>query len=175
MIVLEKFEAKTDVKRLISWVDSTRLNIIWASKKFNYPLDEKVLNSYFEHAAQNGTLVFKVIHKTVENAQVVGHAEIDIKGKEIKISRLLISKQNQGKGFGGKMMQVLIQYIRDHLQYEEIFLTVFTFNKSAIGLYEKMGFVKKEIDKGFMEYEGASWDRLKMVLEEGEKRMRNEE
>ena len=50
MIVLEKFDAKFDTERLIDWVDSAHLNIIWASDKFKYPLDEKALNSYFEKA-----------------------------------------------------------------------------------------------------------------------------
>ncbi len=63
MIILDEFEPTSDNKRLIEWVDSSRLNIIWASDKFKFPLDEQVLNSYFENATQNGIIVFKVIKK----------------------------------------------------------------------------------------------------------------
>ena len=46
MIILEPFESKEDIDRLINWVDSNRLNIIWASDKFTFPLNEKQLNDY---------------------------------------------------------------------------------------------------------------------------------
>ena len=164
MIILDEFEPTSDNKRLIEWVDSSRLNIIWASDKFKFPLDEQVLNSYFEKATQNGIIVFKVVNQEKENTQVVGHAELDVLGNEIKISRLLISKQHRGKGYGEQMVSALIEYIQDNLQFEDICLTVFTFNKPAIGLYKKLGFEVVKIDKGFMKYKEEVWDRQKMKL-----------
>lgn len=164
MIILEPFESKEDIVRLINWVDSNRLNIIWASDMFTFPLDEKQLNDYLKSATQNGILMFKVINKENGNSETVGHAELDLKGKEIKISRLLISKENRGKGFGEQMMKALINYIENNLKYEDICLTVFTFNKPAITLYEKLGFKTIKIDKGYMTFEGDSWDRQKMKL-----------
>ncbi len=62
------------------------------------------------------------------------------------------------------MIGALIEYIQDNLQFEDICLTVFTFNKPAIGLYKKLGFEVVEIDKGFMKYKEEVWDRQKMKL-----------
>lgn len=164
MIVLERFDVEKDLSRLLEWVDSQRLNIIWASDKFSYPLDEKQMTSYFKSLNYKKTLAFKVVNMEIGNSDVVGHAELDIDGKEVKISRLLISKTNRGKGFGKEMMIALINYIKRNLKYNEICLTVFTFNKPAISLYEKLGFETTEINSGFMSYEKEVWDRQKMVL-----------
>ena len=48
MIHLANFDPKSDIQRLIEWVDSERLKIIWSSKKFNYPLITKELETHFE-------------------------------------------------------------------------------------------------------------------------------
>ncbi len=164
MIILEPFESDADIDRLISWVDSNKLNIIWASDKFTFPLDYNQLNSYLRTADQNGIAIFKVINNENGNSEVVGHAELDLLGTEIKISRLLISKENRGKGYGENMMKALIEYIKRNLAFEDICLTVFTFNEPAIKLYEKLGFETIELDKSFMTFEGDTWDRQKMKL-----------
>ena len=164
MIILEKFEFKNDLKRLMSWVDSAHLNIVWASDKFSYPLDELQLESYFKTLNNDETIVFKVITKIEEKKEVVGHAELDINNLQVKISRLLISKKYRGKGFGKQMLVSLIKYIEENLIYNEICLTVFTFNIPAITLYKKIGFEITEIDKSFMKFEKEIWDRQKMIL-----------
>ncbi|MDC9721505.1 MAG: GNAT family N-acetyltransferase [Urechidicola sp.] len=164
MIQLEKFESKEDILRLIKWVDSTRLNIIWASDKFTFPLDEDQLVCYLNDAKKNNILIFKVLEVINNKAIVVGHAELDIFENDIKISRLLIDKTQRGKGYGEQMVKLLIKYIHKNLNHTSIFLTVFTFNKPAIALYEKLGFETVEIDPDFMSYESEIWDRQKMIL-----------
>lgn len=164
MIHLQKLETKEDIQRLIFWVDSARLNIIWASDKFTFPLDKNQLITYLADAKKNNIILFKVVEMTDNKSTVVGHAELDIFGMDIKISRLLIDKSQRGKGFGKQMILLLIKHIQDNLVYKNIFLTVFTFNKPAITLYEKLGFKTVEINPDFMRYEGEIWDRQKMIL-----------
>jgi len=164
MIQLEKFGSKEDIHRLILWVDSARLNIIWASDSFTFPLDKNQLTTYLANAKKNNIILFKVVKMVDGKSTVVGHAELDVFGKDIKISRLLIDKSQRGKGFGEQMVVAIINYIQEKLDYKSIFLTVFTFNKPAIALYEKLGFKTVEINPDFMRYEGEIWDRQKMIL-----------
>jgi RimJ/RimL family protein N-acetyltransferase len=164
MLQLHKFESKEDMLRLISWVDSERLNIIWASDSFTFPLDEKQLNTYLGDADKNNILIFKTVSIKDNIPSVVGHAELDIFGTDIKISRLLIDKNKRGKGYGEQMVKLLIKYIQENINHKSIFLTVFTFNKLAITLYEKLGFETIEIGPDFMRYENEIWDRQKMIL-----------
>ncbi|PCI08924.1 MAG: hypothetical protein COB73_06255 [Flavobacteriaceae bacterium] len=164
MLQLQKFESKEDIDRLISWVDSERLNIIWASDSFRFPLDTIQLNKYLGNAEKNNILIFKVAYIDDNSVTIVGHAELDVFGTDIKISRLLIDKNQRGKGYGEQMVKLLIKYIQENLEYKSIFLTVFTFNKPAITLYEKLGFKTVEIALDFMRYENEIWDRQKMIL-----------
>jgi len=164
MIQLEKFKTKEDILRLIRWVDSARLNIIWASDKFVFPLDKNQLTNYLNDADKNNILIFKVVEITNNKTTVVGHAELDVFGNDIKISRLLIDKTQRGKGYGEQMVKLLIKYIQENLKHTSIFLTVFTFNKPAIALYKKLGFETVEINSDFMRYENEIWDRQKMIL-----------
>ena len=108
MLQLQKFESKEHMLRLISWVDCERLNIIWASDSFTFPLDENQLNTYLGDADKNYILIFKVVSIKGNISTVVGHAELDIFGMDIKISRLLIDKSQRGKGYGEKMVKLLI-------------------------------------------------------------------
>ena len=78
MIQLEKFESKEDILRLIKWVDSARLNIIWASDKFTFPLDENQMINYLKCADKSKLLIFKIVHIVNGQKTVVGHAELDI-------------------------------------------------------------------------------------------------
>lgn len=164
MVQLEKFKIKEDILRLISWVDSARLNIIWASDKFNFPLDINQLSNYLNNADKNNIVIFKVVEITNNKAEVVGHAELDIFETNIKISRLIIDKKQRGKGYGEQMVKLLIKYIQENIKHTSIFLTVFTFNKPAITLYEKLGFETVEIAPDFMRYKNEIWDRQKMIL-----------
>ncbi|MCF6182132.1 GNAT family protein [Lutibacter sp.] len=165
-IIIEKFDLKTDTQRLISWVDSPKLNIIWASKMFTFPLNELQIKEHLQKATNLGTLVFKVIHITNKSSQVIGHAELEVIDKKVKISRLLIAKEHRGKGFGEQMMIALLKFIQKKYPNFKVYLTVFTFNKPAITLYKKLGFIEEKMDTNFMQYQGEIWDRLQMVLKE---------
>ncbi len=164
MVKLTKFNPDKDIKRLIKWVDSFRLNIIWASDKFNYPLTESALNGYFINLTPDKTLAFKLVETIGSEIEIIGHAEIDINGNETILSRLLIPKEKRGKGYGKKMLQKLIRFVNENMENAEIYLTVFTFNKNAIALYEKIGFKRIDIQKNYMTFEGEEWDRQKMKL-----------
>ena len=163
-ITIEEFDLKEDAQRLISWIDSPKLNIIWASKLFAFPLNENQIQKHLQDAKTKGTLVFKVVCKINNDKEVVGHAELDIEEKRVKISRLLIAKAHRGKGFGKKMIIALLKFIQNNYPDLKVYLTVFTFNKPAITLYKKLGFIAEKIDVDFMRYQGEIWDRLEMVL-----------
>ena len=124
---------------------------------------------HFNSATDNNIIVFKLVdvnESTFKN-NVVGHAELDILcgGDEVKISRIIVSEEYRGKGFGTEAMRILIKWIEDNIVgYKRICLTVFTFNAHAIAVYEKVGFTLLEVDHGFFQYGEEIWDRAKYVL-----------
>ena len=161
MIALQDFSINKDLKRLIEWVDSPRLNIVWASNSFTFPLKESQLKNHFLSAIENGIIALKI--KELNSSKVIGHCELEVDTESVKICRLLIAEKYRGKGYGQETIKKLIEYIKTSQKPSTIFLTVFSFNP-AINLYKRMGFEKTLIEKNFIQYEEEKWDRVTMVL-----------
>lgn len=65
------------------------------------------------------------------------------------LDRFMIDKQFQGRGYGKKAMQCLLDHIQAVYQPKTIYLSIFKENKHAQTLYEKFGFrFNGEIDIG---------------------------
>lgn len=56
------------------------------------------------------------------------------------LDRLLISAENQGKGYGEAAVRVLLKRLYKEYGYDKIYLSVYDDNEVAIALYEKIGF-----------------------------------
>lgn len=161
MIALQDFKIVEDLKRLINWVDSPRLNIVWASDSFAFPLEETQLRKHFLTAIENGIIALKI--KELNSSKVIGHCELEVEVKSVKICRLLIAEKYRGQGYGEETIEKLLEYIKTNQKPNTIFLTVFSFNQ-AIKLYERMGFEKTRVEKNFIQFENEEWDRVTMVL-----------
>ncbi len=161
MIEIISFVEAEDLERLISWVNSARLNRVWASDKFTFPLHKTEMQAYFRNIKNNNIIAFKIVDKLKH--QVVGHCELEVYSNSVKISRFLIAEKYRGKGYGQDTIKKLLQYISDVFNDSTVFLTVFSFNP-AIRLYEKMGFAQTEIEKNFLQFENELWHRVTMKL-----------
>ncbi|GIU22734.1 GNAT family N-acetyltransferase [Shewanella schlegeliana] len=54
--------------------------------------------------------------------------------------RFLIDKQFQGRGLGKAFAQLLLTFLFNHFNCQQIFLSVYPNNDKAIALYHKLGF-----------------------------------
>jgi RimJ/RimL family protein N-acetyltransferase len=160
-VEIDNFDETEDVERLISWIDSARLNRVWASNKFAFPLSAAELTAHFLTAKNNNIVVFKIVDKLKQ--KVVGHCELEVYSNAVKISRFLIAEKYRGQGYGQDTLKKLLQYISKNFNVSTVFLTVFSFNP-AIRLYEKMGFEKTGIEKNFLQFENELWHRVTMKL-----------
>jgi len=161
MIKLQKFDIDKDISRLINWIDSPRLNIVWATDKFTFPLQDSELVDYFQSTNSNNTVVFKVREK--ETKAIIGHCELEVKPKSVKICRLLIAEKYRGNGYGKETIQELLKYTKNNLKVDTVLLTVFSFNP-AIKLYKKMGFEKTKVEENYLQFENERWNRVTMEL-----------
>jgi diamine N-acetyltransferase len=88
-------------------------------------------------------------HAIYHEDKVVGVAAVeyiptnDLEDKHW-IPRFMIGKEYQGKGYGLKAMEALIDMISKHDDCERIRLSVVPENKGAISFYEKVGFQMTE-------------------------------
>lgn len=75
---------------------------------------------------------------------------IDLKNRNAECIIDLGEKSYWGKGYGREAMQLLLEYAFLEMNLHRVSLRVFSFNKRAINLYEKLGF----------QYEGSSRQAL---------------
>ncbi len=61
---------------------------------------------------------------------------------QVWLDRFMIDKKYQGKGYGKKSMNLILQKMYDDYNCKKIYLSVHEDNYPAIELYEKLGFTK---------------------------------
>ena len=82
-----------------------------------------------------------------QNGVIVGHALLDphklASTSHVVSLTIAVHEGHQGKGFGKKLMQYLINWTRSHPQIEKFELQVRSSNAPAINLYKSLGFVEE--------------------------------
>jgi RimJ/RimL family protein N-acetyltransferase len=136
MIRLEPF-TKSDFSRLMNWIGSKRELVQFAGPIFSYPLTEDQLNDYI---STEGLMSKKIVY--IESGEVIGHCELNFLNEFPRLSRILIGDEKyRGKGLGKQLIELMISEIQKTKPSEKVELRVFEWNKNAIKLYEKKGFV----------------------------------
>ena len=80
-----------------------------------------------------------------------------------------VDYDHRGKGVAKALMQEMVNLCDNWLSVDRIELTVFADNATAIGLYERFGFVTEGVARRFAVREGRQVDALYMArLKEGE-------
>lgn len=72
---------------------------------------------------------------------IVALTQIDYKNRHAECIIDLGNQDFWGKGYGTEAMQILLDYAFLEMNLHRLHLRVFSFNKAAIRLYEKIGFI----------------------------------
>jgi RimJ/RimL family protein N-acetyltransferase len=169
-IALEPFQ-REDFDRLIRWVDSPELTMIWSGTSLRYPLDHYQLQSYLESG--QGSQPIRQIYRVVDRdlRQVVGHIElnsIDRVSRAATVSRVLVGKEFRGRGIASAMLRAVLAIGFDQLHLHRIDLVVFDFNKPALHVYEKNGFKIEGLLRDHRRMGEAWWSNYIMAILEDE-------
>ena len=162
MVKLEKFNV-LDYDRLVNWIDSEKLMILFDGPCFNFPLASNQLDKYVKNEKR---LIYKVID--IQTRKIIGHAEInkiDYKNKNARVCRILVGdKLTRNKGYGEQIINELVRIGFDEMGLYRLDLGVYDFNKNAIKCYQKCNFeiegLLKENIKSRQEY----WSTYNMSL-----------
>ncbi len=131
----------TSAKKILSWKYEKPYDF-YNNEVTKEELKEILNGSYKAITDNNGDMIgFLCIG---EAAQVpVGHQYGVYNDKNVDLG-LGMHPNYVGKGHGNEFCTFIMKHIRDEYLEVPIRLTVATFNKRAIHLYEKLGFVKKD-------------------------------
>jgi ribosomal-protein-alanine N-acetyltransferase len=80
--------------------------------------------------------------------QVIGYGVMSVVVDESHILNICVDPRWQGKGLGMKLLRRLLKIAHQH-GAETAFLEVRVGNKTAIGLYEKLGFIEVGQRRGY--------------------------
>lgn len=162
MIHLEKFE-KSDYNRLINWIDSEELMVIFGGQIFDFPITHKQLDLYID---QSDRLVFKVIETS--SKEIIGHAELNAinpRRSNARICRVLVGdKKYRNKGYGSLIINKLVNIGFTELKLHRLDLGVYDFNKQAIKCYEKCGFETEGLLRDNMRFKEVFWSSYNMSI-----------
>ncbi len=102
----------------------------------------------------------------VVDEKIIGDASAWVgrlkKNKHTALMGIAIQKEYRGLGIGKLLMEQLIDWLKSKA-VEKIWLTVFSTNKRAIALYEKIGFEIEGIQKNHIKIRDEYIDRIFMA------------
>lgn len=79
------------------------------------------------------------------------------------MSRFMIGKQYQGRGYGKRAAMEFLEYFKNHHDADKIFISVSLDNKVARKMYKDIGF--REIKEVEYTYLGMHFREMQMVME----------
>ncbi len=98
--------------------------------------------------------------EVIANDELKGFFSITLTNNDIEIG-LGLRPDCCGKGIGRGFVDCIINYIDVHYNYNALILSVASFNKRAIKVYEACGFVQQETF--IQETNGGMYDFIKMI------------
>ncbi|MES2857534.1 MAG: GNAT family N-acetyltransferase [Bdellovibrionota bacterium] len=105
------------------------------------------------------------VYYAVQNEEVVGWCDIFPKSNPRQSHRgglgMGIIASHRGQGLGRKLMDACLKKAKES-GLEKVELYVYTSNKNAVALYEKVGFEREGLIKNYRKLDGVYFDCLAM-------------
>jgi RimJ/RimL family protein N-acetyltransferase len=125
-----------------------------------YPQTEAQLAKRIE-AGQKGETTFLFGIRPLANNDLLGLLELDgvmwPHGTTF-VSIAIGEKENQGQGYGRDAMQIGLNYAFRELNLHRVCLTVFSYNETAVNLYESLGFTREGVYREHLKRDGRRYD-----------------
>jgi len=137
MMIL-RIAANEDLNTVISWIKDKEACRLWAGPLVRFPLTLQSLQKDIEFSEEN-TFVMKNT-----SGQLLGLGQLLQKENDrIHVARIIVSPLQRGKGFGELLCRLLIDEGIKRFGKVYFTLNVYSANKTALKLYQKLGFIPK--------------------------------
>lgn len=148
-----------DAPRYVRWLSDTEVNQFTTMTSITLSEEKKWIRSL----AKNKDQVVLAID-TSEGIHIgsIGFHEIRRKNKNATLGILIGDKNYWNKGYGMEAMKLILDYGFQKLDLHRIELYVFSFNKRAIHVYEKLGFRHEGQKREFVFHNGKWHDEVLM-------------
>lgn len=155
-----------DLLDVRKWIDTPAALLQWAGPVFSYPLDEPQIREHL--AGTDQPLSARRAFTAVDEAdRVVGYLEldrIDRENRTASVSRVIVSPDTRGEGYGGEMVRRAVTVGFDDLELHRIGLRVFAFNDAALACYERVGFTREGTLRDARRHGDEYWSLVQMSI-----------
>jgi ribosomal protein S18 acetylase RimI-like enzyme len=127
--------ANQDLKTLMSWVKDQAACKLWAGPVVRFPLTLRRLKRDIAYSKDNTFAMQNT------RGELVGLGQLFAKeNNRIHLARVIVSPLQRGNGFGKLLCRLLIDEGIKRFGQVYFTLNVYTDNKPAVNLYQKLGF-----------------------------------
>lgn len=154
---------KIDIPLRVKWLNNKKANM-FIGDKLGKKTNFKEQTKWFSDYQKNKNKIFFTIMDDKKPIGFMGFSNINKINKSADIFIMIGEDNYRGKGIGESAMRYLLDYGFGKLKLHKITLGVIENNKSALGLYKKLGFriEGKLIDDVF--YKNKYYNSLLMAL-----------
>ncbi|MBB4824838.1 RimJ/RimL family protein N-acetyltransferase [Sporosarcina luteola] len=124
-------------------------------------IKQHIENCTADPTRQDFAICSKMDHSIIGELSILDMDEEDRKAG-FRIS--MRSVQLTGKGYGTESIQLVLQYVFDHLRLNRLQLEVFAHNIRGIRVYEKTGFQREGVLRQSLKYNGEYVDEIIMAI-----------
>ncbi|MEA2016556.1 MAG: GNAT family protein [Actinomycetota bacterium] len=155
---------KMDLKKSLMWLKDTSVNM-YLSHNFRDYTEEQELKWFDFINKSNNDIVFAIEDKN--NNLYIGNCalhKIQWDKKTCELGIFIGEKDYWNKGYGSDAVKSISKFAFNRLNLKKIVLDVYRYNRRAIKVYKKCGFMLTKIERKNHFYDGKYWDTLLMEL-----------
>ncbi len=133
-----------DVEKYVKWMNDFKVTDGLNGSKNLVTVESE--REWIEKNNKDGNFQFAIVKQ--ENDELIGNCgfnELDLSNQKGSIGIFIGEEENRNKRYGSEALELLISYGFEYLNLNNIMLSVYSFNESAIACYKKVGF--KEIGR----------------------------
>jgi ribosomal protein S18 acetylase RimI-like enzyme len=128
--------SQTHLPQIMSWFATEESCKLWGGPEFRFPF------TYETFLADSKLLSIASYGLLVESAELCGFGQFYLRAGRCHLSRLAVAPAHRGRGFGTQLIALLQQKGQEALRVTESSLFVHVNNRSAMALYERLGFTR---------------------------------
>lgn len=137
-----------DVHTWARWYESSEFTHLFDSRPAFPRTIAQMMVWVDEHKREKDDYLFAV--RPVSSEEMIGFVGLDGIHWHHRVGWLSIAigdPANRGRGYGTEAMRLILAFAFDEINLHRVQLTVFSYNTTAIALYERLGFVREGVQR----------------------------
>ena len=125
-----------DGQSVTEWIGDERAFRMWCADRFEkYPITAEEFNAIYNAPTPFTGMI------ACDGGEAIGHFFIQPLGNSVyKLGLIIVDGQKRGKGYGKKMVETAVEYVKTNFNAESIILYAFDGNPAAYNCYKSLGF-----------------------------------